>query len=546
MKNKQFLVLMLLVTMCSSAVPVSAIDVTGSTSSGVASNFSDVDNSADYSNILVSLPTNLDLSYVDSTDSFHKTSQVSAKGDMKDDWTLRVSVEDITYTASGKKADANVYFGDDKGKMFTLFTASELAASKSVADERQLDIDVDKFNVQGYGDYNTNVIFNINLGDIHSNPSPESYFDVGNITGDLDLVWIVNTDSVDTIVIPDRLSGVSSEHYKLMDTRGNVRVGTSSVADSFLRDTGYKTVVFPKKITQGFSTSGLLNDNNTVQKIVLPESGLTSIASYSFCNSSSVKDIVIPTGVETIEDNAFYNLRNVDHIYLPDTVTFIGSGAFTNCGLKEFTIPKGVVAFSLSSFCPDDGIYNNATMSSLEEFNIPSTCEYLYADSPVELSGLSKLTIPSGLKVISNQSIIAGVVMGSMDEITIEDGTNYTGDSFFFDGKCKKFNIGASSGFTFKLWNDDAVINVSSGAALNPDSIQGTFKEINLKSGIVFNYVTLDKNYKITKSGETLTFNGSSQELKETGLYYIDCALYKDNTWVCTDKSVVPSSEFLN
>ena len=98
--------------------------------------------------MLVSLPTNLDLTWQDSTDSFHKTAQVSAQGDLDDDWSLRISVEDARYVATNAGVDGNIYFNNDISKLYTLFTADELAASKSTADNRPLDIDVNEFDIK--------------------------------------------------------------------------------------------------------------------------------------------------------------------------------------------------------------------------------------------------------------------------------------------------------------------------------------------------------------------------------------------------------------
>lgn len=102
MKRKVLATLAVATALAISAVPVFADEqsVTGSTSAGVASQFTDAEDTDHYSNVLVSLPTNLDLAWQDSTDSFHKTAQVSAKGDLDDAWSLRISVEDARYVAN--------------------------------------------------------------------------------------------------------------------------------------------------------------------------------------------------------------------------------------------------------------------------------------------------------------------------------------------------------------------------------------------------------------------------------------------------------------
>lgn len=546
MKRKKFIALMLLSAMCSSAVPVYALDVDGSTSAGVASQFTDAEDTDHYSNVLVSLPTNLDLTWQDSTDSFHKTAQVSAKGDLDDDWSLRISVEDARYVATDAGVDGNIYFNNDISKLYTLFTASELAASKSTADNRPLDIDVKEFDIKDFGDYSTRVVFNINLGDMYANPSPLKYFmtELNSDKSLLELMGIANyaKDAPGDIVIPTQMDGLSSDKFELLATNNCMHSG-KSFADYCKQTTnsdkvpinpvyaGFisanlsgKRVIFPKEVGSNFSTTGIMGGasageltyansydgyhsmvilpdhdiSGRAKTVVLPEN-IKSIDEFSFVRAG-LEYLIVPTGVDTIKAHAFTN-SIINHIYLPDTVTTIEDGAFTNVkGLKEFTIPKSFPIFRLDAF-------DRGTAFSLAKLNIPSTVKKLTLSSNINFANLKKFTLPdSGGEFIDNRNYDFDPETGPMeavictpryddimDSIHIGEGWRFQGRSPFFEGKVKEISLGArTSGFRFNLSNRnsedvvDTVINIASGAHFDPSTFdfgRNGFKAINIKTG---------------------------------------------------------------
>lgn len=619
MKRKKFIALMLLVTMCNSAVPVYALDknVDGSTSAGVASQFTDAEDTDHYSNVLVSLPTNLDLAWQDSTGSFHKTAQVSAKGDLDDDWSLRISVEDARYVANNAGVDGNIYFNNDISKLYTLFTASELAASKSTADNRQLDIDVNEFDIKDFGDYRTNVVFNINLGDMYANPSPLSYF-LTKLNSDkslLELRGIANyakkaPDDTDDIVIPTQLDGLSSDKFVLQATSNCMGQGKSFAdickqtidsdkvpinpvyAGFISADLTGKRVIFPKAVGTNFSTTGIMGGANVgeltyansydgyrsidylpnhdllgrAKTVVLPEN-IKTIDEFSFVRAG-LEYLIVPTGVDTIKAHAFTN-SIINHIYLPDTVTTIEDGAFTNVkDLKEFTIPKSMPIFRLDAF-------DRGTAFSLAKLNIPSTVKKLTLSSNKNFANLKEFTLPdSGGEFIDNHNfdhvaeyfdsravIYTPRYDAIMDSIHIGEGWRFQGRNPFFEGKVKEISLGArTSGFTFNLSNrnsedvvdTDTVIDIASGAHFDSDTFQfgqNGFKAINIKTGAEYESglkeeLTIPADYKITKSGGTVTFSGTRQELEDTGLWTISIHDCKYDTWKCSDGEVIPGIDF--
>lgn len=617
MKRKKFIALMLLSAMCSSAVPVYALNVDGSTSAGVASQFTDAEDTDHYSNVLVSLPTNLDLTWQDSTDSFHKTAQVSAKGVLDDDWSLRISVEDARYVATNAGVDGNIYFNNDISKLYTLFTADELAASKSTADNRPLDIDVKEFDIKDFGDYSTRVVFNINLGDMYANPSPLKYF-ATTLNSDKSLLELVGIadyakDAPGDIVIPTQLDGLSSDKFVLQATSHCMPSGkpfadickqttdsdnvpiNPAYAGFISTDLTGKRVIFPKAVGTNFSTTGIMGGANVgeltyansyhgyeapvsfsnhnlsgrAKTVVLPEN-IKSIDEFSFVRAS-LDYLIVPTGVDTIKAHAFTN-SIINHIYLPDTVTTIEDGAFTNVkDLKEFTIPKSISEFRLDAF-------DKGTAFSLAKLNIPSTVKKLTLSTNKNFTNLKEFTLPdsggvfesawnfepqdpNGAGYVDYFSIICTPRYDDiMDSIHIGDGWEFTGEGNFFGGKVKEISLGANTdGFTFDLSNrnsedvvdTDTVIDIASDAHFDRYTFQfgqNGFKAINIKAGAFYDGIhnenlRIPADYKITRSGRTVTFSGTKQELKDTELWAISGSLVRD-TWVCSDGTVTPWEDF--
>ena len=281
----------------------------------------------------------------------------------------------------------------------------------------------------------------------------------------------------------------------------------------------------------------------------------------------------MPTGVDTIKAHAFTN-SCVEHIYLPDTVTNIEDGAFTNVkGLKEFTIPKSMPIFRLDAF-------DRGTAIGLAKLNIPSTVKKLTISSNINFVNLKKFTLPdSGGEFIDNRNFEPDPETGHMehfdstaviytprydaimDSIHIGDGWRFQGRNPFFEGEVKEISLGArTSGFTFNLSNrnsedvvdTDTVIDIASGAHFDPSTFnfgRNGFKAINIKTGAEYESglkeeLTIPADYKITKSGGTVTFSGTKQELEDTGLWTISGYSCARNTWKCSDGEVTPGIEF--
>jgi len=117
----------------------------------------------------------------------------------------------------------------------------------------------------------------------------------------------------------------------------------------------------------------------SLERISFPHS-LKSIGAYSFVDCTSLKEIVLNNGLQSVGSFAFCGCRSLEKLYIPESLTDLGGAAFTTCqrlesisgpnagadgrtwikdnalliiapyGLKEFTIPNGVIRLGRSLF----------------------------------------------------------------------------------------------------------------------------------------------------------------------------------------------------
>ena len=168
MKRKYLASLLIATAMITSVVPVFA----DNSVSGVGSSQVDVPSTFvaenDTTSVLVSLPTNLDLTFNSVTKKFERSANLSAQGDMSKKKLLTITIEDITYELQGYStihAKASHHFGDNSSDKSTVYTAEQLEAGKTVTDERGFSIEVNKSDVFKEGSYNTLVMFDIDVSD---------------------------------------------------------------------------------------------------------------------------------------------------------------------------------------------------------------------------------------------------------------------------------------------------------------------------------------------------------------------------------------------
>lgn len=122
-------------------------------------------------------------------------------------------------------------------------------------------------------------------------------------------------------------------------------------------------------------------------EITLPDSVIT-IKDNAFYNCYLLNSVNIGSNVKTIGDNAFFRCTSLRSIVLPDSVKKLGDNIFQNCtSLKEIVMPKGI------TYIPS-GMFSGC--SSLTSFVVPDKVKYIY-DSAFSGSGIKDITLPEGL-----------------------------------------------------------------------------------------------------------------------------------------------------
>jgi hypothetical protein len=115
---------------------------------------------------------------------------------------------------------------------------------------------------------------------------------------------------------------------------------------------------------------------------------VTSIATSTFFDCTSLTSITIGTNVTSIGDSAFYYCSALTSITIPNSVTSIGDDALVNCsGLTSVTIPNSVISIGDDAFVNCSGLTNVA---------IPASVTSIGDDAFVNCSGLTNIAVNAG------------------------------------------------------------------------------------------------------------------------------------------------------
>ena len=167
------------------------------------------------------------------------------------------------------------------------------------------------------------------------------------------------------------------------------------------------------------------------------------IASFAFCDCSSLTEITIPDNVTSIGYGAFYNCTSLTEITIPDSVTSIGSYAFRFCSnLESITIGNGVTSIVSRAFSdcsklteitiPDTvtsiGDYAFSDCSKLTEITIPDSVTSIGSGAFYYCSKLTEITIPDSVTSIKDYTFYG---CSSLEEITIPDSVTSIGSYAF-------------------------------------------------------------------------------------------------------------------
>lgn len=148
-----------------SSTGVYAQDISGvsgsSTSAQVSSSFTVEPN--DLSQIVISVPENLDLTLNEEETYYTKDAVISAKGTLRDGYKLAISTgSTATYSASGHPdITGAVTFGTQE------WTSAQLAASNTTLDSRDINIKVDANDVTESATYSASLNFNVSVSKVN-------------------------------------------------------------------------------------------------------------------------------------------------------------------------------------------------------------------------------------------------------------------------------------------------------------------------------------------------------------------------------------------
>ena len=194
--------------------------------------------------------------------------------------------------------------------------------------------------------------------------------------------------------------------------------------------------------------------SGNVQKDFTVESSVTSIGSFAFSGSHSLKSVTIPNSVTVLGNDAFNDCSALRSVSLPNNLTSIGDFAFFECKkLKNIEIPQSVTNIGTCAF---------ERCKSLESVTIPDGVSIIEAWTFAECSALAAVEIQYGISKIDwdafSQTALKSVVIP--DSVEIIDS-----DAFSFCKELESVIIG--NGVTTigsSAFEGSAIINVTIGS----------------------------------------------------------------------------------
>lgn len=133
---------------------------------------------------------------------------------------------------------------------------------------------------------------------------------------------------------------------------------------------------------------GAFYQNKELISVDIPDS-VTSIGAWAFAETG-LKNVTMPQGLLYIEDSAFYLCSDLESIKIPDKTIYIGAWAFAETGINEITIPDNITAIYDSTF------YN---CSNLRDVSLPISLTHI-GPWAFACSGIKEISIPDSVLTI--------------------------------------------------------------------------------------------------------------------------------------------------
>lgn len=178
-------------------------------------------------------------------------------------------------------------------------------------------------------------------------------------------------------------------------------------------------------------------------KLVLTKlpSGITSILGYAFEGCSQIALTELPSGLTSFGERAFYGCTNLALTSLPDNFTTIDAYSFYNCSRLALTeLPSEITSIGDYGFyqCTDMalkslpphltqiGAYAFRNCVNIELTYLPNGLTTLGQNAFNNCKKINITSIPSGVTSLGQYAFSSC----TMKSITIEGGTNITGQAF--------------------------------------------------------------------------------------------------------------------
>ena len=191
-------------------------------------------------------------------------------------------------------------------------------------------------------------------------------------------VLIAYHGELEEVILDETVIRMKSEKQtKVVTEEVTAEDGTVTTVEKEVEE----TVEVPVEYTLVGVGAGVFMNNETVKKIVLPDSVLT-VGEACFQGCTALEEVVLPASLETIPDRLFYACDSLTSVNIPETVTSVGLYAFGDF-FKQApwynNLPAGSVIVG-------DGVllkYNGTDTTVTYGDEVKSVAYYAFMDTPV-------------------------------------------------------------------------------------------------------------------------------------------------------------------
>ncbi len=192
-------------------------------------------------------------------------------------------------------------------------------------------------------------------------------------------VLIAYHGELEEVILDETVIRMKSEKQtKVVTEEVTAEDGTVTTVEKEVEE----TVEVPVEYTLVGVEAGVFMNNETVKKIVLPDSVLT-VGEACFQGCTALEEVVLPASLETIPDRLFYACDSLTSVNIPETVTSVGLYAFGDF-FKQApwynNLPAGSVIVG-------DGVllkYNGTDATVTYGDEVKSVAYYAFMDTPVQ------------------------------------------------------------------------------------------------------------------------------------------------------------------